>query len=239
MISRRVDRALCVAARRLADRRHFVIRGGAAARDRRRGRRCAEDLSARSMGSFAARGSRILGAAGVQLHRQPRAHGRRRACASRRRRDDRVSFSCKQRPCCFHATTARGRSARSAAGADTGAPHGGSAFQALLCEGARVVVSARRSGDRPQSRRRQRVRVGDVRARGRGHPVRDRSTNVQLLAEAFRDEPGPGKYQVGVRYIVVPDRFEAYVSYGNRFNGPSSQWSAIIGIRVQTAAFLP
>jgi hypothetical protein len=63
-------------------------------------------------------------------------------------------------------------------------------------------------------------------------------TNVQLLAEAFRDEPGRGKYQVGVRWIVIPNRFEAYVSYGNRFNGSSDQWSAIIGIRVQTAPLL-
>jgi hypothetical protein len=63
--------------------------------------------------------------------------------------------------------------------------------------------------------------------------------NVQLLGEIFRDEPGNTKYQVGARYIVVPDRFEAYASYGNRFSGPSDQWSAIIGIRVQTVAFLP
>jgi hypothetical protein len=64
-------------------------------------------------------------------------------------------------------------------------------------------------------------------------------TNVQLLAETFRDEPGRGKYQVGVRYIVIPNRFEAYASYGNRFNGPPGQWSAIAGIRVQTSPFLP
>jgi len=63
--------------------------------------------------------------------------------------------------------------------------------------------------------------------------------SLQLLAEIFRDEPGTGKYQLGLRYIVVPDRLEAYVSYGNRFNGPSGQWSAIVGIRVQTPAFLP
>jgi len=63
-------------------------------------------------------------------------------------------------------------------------------------------------------------------------------TNVQLLAETFRDEPGPGKYQVGVRYIVIPNRFEAYASYGNRFNGPAGQWSAIAGIRIQTSPFL-
>jgi hypothetical protein len=63
--------------------------------------------------------------------------------------------------------------------------------------------------------------------------------NLQVLAEAFRDEPARGKYQVGVRWIVIPDRFEAYVSYGNRFNGSSDQWSAIVGIRLQTSPFLP
>jgi hypothetical protein len=62
---------------------------------------------------------------------------------------------------------------------------------------------------------------------------------MQLLAEAFRDEPGSTKYQVGVRFYIVPDRFEAYASYGNRFNGSSDQWSTIIGIRVQTAAVFP
>ena len=63
--------------------------------------------------------------------------------------------------------------------------------------------------------------------------------NVQLLAEAIHDESGQGRYQLGARLIVLPDRFEAYASYGNRFSGPSERWSAVIGVRVQTAAFLP
>jgi hypothetical protein len=63
--------------------------------------------------------------------------------------------------------------------------------------------------------------------------------NVQLLAEAFRDEPRGAKYQVGARYIFVPDRFEAYASYGNRLDGSPDEWSAIIGVRLQTDAFLP
>ena len=62
---------------------------------------------------------------------------------------------------------------------------------------------------------------------------------MQLLGEVYRGEPGRASYQVGARYIVVPDRFEAYASYGNRFNGSSDQWSAIVGIRLQTPAFLP
>ena len=63
--------------------------------------------------------------------------------------------------------------------------------------------------------------------------------NVQLLAEAFRDEPRGGRYQVGARYILVLDRFEAYASYGNRLDSSTDDWSAIIGVRLQTDAFLP
>jgi hypothetical protein len=33
--------------------------------------------------------------------------------------------------------------------------------------------------------------------------------NVQLLAEAIRDEPRSTKYKIGDRYIVAPDPFEA------------------------------
>jgi hypothetical protein len=65
------------------------------------------------------------------------------------------------------------------------------------------------------------------------------TSNVQLLSEVFRDEPGRAKFQVGARYHVVPDRFEAYASYGNRFAGSSDQWFVIAGIRLQTPAFLP
>jgi hypothetical protein len=59
---------------------------------------------------------------------------------------------------------------------------------------------------------------------------------LQLLGEIFRDEPGRAKFQVGVRGIVVPDRFELYVSYGNRFD--ATQWFATVGIRLQTPEFL-
>ena len=63
-------------------------------------------------------------------------------------------------------------------------------------------------------------------------------SNLQLLAEVFRDQPGTGKYQVGARYIIVPNCVEAYASYANRLN-KSSERSVVIGIRVQTAAILP
>jgi len=62
--------------------------------------------------------------------------------------------------------------------------------------------------------------------------------DLQLLAEAFRDQPGSSRYQIGARYIVIPNRVETYASYGNRFNGPSSEWSAVFGVRIQTSAFL-
>ena len=36
-----------------------------------------------------------------------------------------------------------------------------------------------------------------------------------LLAEIFRDERGPGKFQLGARYAFIPSRLEGYLSYGN------------------------
>jgi len=123
-------------------------------------------------------------------------------------------------------------------GRDTGAPHGSSAFQLYY---AKALASWY-----PRSDLEIDLNLGAANAHGAGtftlagaaiqYAV---SNDVQLLAEAFRDEPGRTNYQVGVRYTIVPDRFEAYVSYGNRFSASSGQWSAIIGIRVQTAAFLP
>ena len=62
---------------------------------------------------------------------------------------------------------------------------------------------------------------------------------VQLLAELFRDQPGRSRYQAGLRFYVIPDRLEAYVSVGNRIGGASTDWWTIIGIRLQTAPFLP
>jgi len=62
---------------------------------------------------------------------------------------------------------------------------------------------------------------------------------VQLLAEIFKDEPGRGGAQVGVRFLAIPNRFEMYASYGRRLgNGPDNGW-ATFGIRLQTDAFLP
>jgi hypothetical protein len=123
-------------------------------------------------------------------------------------------------------------------GRDTGAPHGSSAFQLYY---AKALASWY-----PRSDLEMDLNLGAANAYRSGTFTLAGAaiqytviSNVQLLAEAFRDEPGSTRYQVGARYIIVPNRFEAYASYGNRFNGSPDQWSAIIGIRVQTAAFLP
>jgi hypothetical protein len=60
------------------------------------------------------------------------------------------------------------------------------------------------------------------------------------FAEVFRNEKGPGKYQFGLRYAIVPERFEAYASYGNRLGSASGDsWWTVVGIRINTAPFLP
>lgn len=121
---------------------------------------------------------------------------------------------------------------------DTAAPHGSSAFQTYY---AKALASWYPRRDLQID-----LNLGAANVYGSGTLTLAGAaiqyavvTNVQLLAETFRDEPGRGKYQVGVRYIVIPDRFEAYASYGNRFNGPPGQWSVIAGIRIQTSPFLP
>lgn len=65
-------------------------------------------------------------------------------------------------------------------------------------------------------------------------------SRAALLAEVFRDERGPGKYQLGARYALAPSRLEAYVSYGNRLgNMASGPWWLTAGIRINTSPFLP
>ncbi len=128
--------------------------------------------------------------------------------------------------------------ASAGAGRDTGAPHGGSAYQLYY---AKALASWYPRDDLEID-----LNLGAANAYGSGtfalagaavqYAI---TSNVQLLGEVFRGEPGRAKYQVGTRLIIVPDRFEAYASYGNRFNGASDSWFAIFGIRLQTAAFLP
>ena len=121
---------------------------------------------------------------------------------------------------------------------DTGAPHGSSAFQTYY---AKALASWYPRGDLEID-----LNVGAANVCGSGTFALAGAAiqyavlaNVQLLAEAFRDQPGTGKYQVGMRWIVLPNRVEAYASYGNVFRGSADRWSPIIGIRLQTPEFLP
>ena len=121
---------------------------------------------------------------------------------------------------------------------DTGAPHGGSAFQnyygkalASFHPSKQVEIDfnlgiAYRYGVR-------RYALGAIALQ---YQLTDR---LQMLVETFRDEPGQSKYQTGFRYVAIPNRFEVYLSYGNRFGASSTDWWTIAGIRLQTAAFLP
>jgi hypothetical protein len=124
------------------------------------------------------------------------------------------------------------------AGRDTGAAHGSSAFQVYYV---RALASWH-----PLDELEIDLNLGTANAHGSetfalsGVAAQYAIiSNVQLLAEAFRDEPGRMKYQAGARYIIIPNRFEAYASYRNRFNGSSDQWYGILGIRVQTSPFFP
>jgi hypothetical protein len=60
---------------------------------------------------------------------------------------------------------------------------------------------------------------------------------MKLLAEVYHDEPGTGKAQAGVRLVVVPDRFEVFGSYGERFANRGDWW-AIVGVRLQSRKLL-
>ena len=124
-----------------------------------------------------------------------------------------------------------------AAGRDIAAPHGSSAFQVYA---AKALASWCLRSDLEVD-----VNLGAANAYGAktfavaGADIQYAViSNLQLLAEVFRDQPGTGKYQVGARYIIVPNCVEPYASYANRLN-KSSERSVVIGIRVQTAAILP
>lgn len=115
----------------------------------------------------------------------------------------------------------------------TSAPHGSSAFQTYYLKGL--------ASWHPAAATEVDLNVGAANVYGTGTFTiggvalqQAVAQNVQLLAEWFRDEPGASKYQVGVRSQFVPNRFEGYVSYGNRFDR-SHDWWTIVGIRLQFA----
>jgi len=118
-----------------------------------------------------------------------------------------------------------------AAERDTGAAHGRTAFQSFNVTGLASWY--------PRDELEIDLNLGVSYQHGRGSfavagaavqysPVE----SLQMLGEVFHDEPGRAKFQVGLRGIVVADRFEVYVSYGNRFD--AAQWFATAGIRLQT-----
>jgi hypothetical protein len=121
---------------------------------------------------------------------------------------------------------------------ETGAPHGGSAFQTYH---GRLLASWYPRDDFQVDLN---LGVANAHEHGTfsiaGAAVQYALTSgAQLLGEIFRDEPGRTKYQAGVRWTVIPNRFEVYAAYGDRFSGSSRSWFATIGIRLQTPAFLP
>lgn len=54
------------------------------------------------------------------------------------------------------------------------------------------------------------------------------------MGEIYRDEPGRAKFQLGVRYTMVTDRVELFLSGGDRFGGGGDGWFAKFGVRFQT-----
>ena len=54
------------------------------------------------------------------------------------------------------------------------------------------------------------------------------------MGELFRDGPGRPSYQLGVRYTLVTDRVELFLSGGDRLGGEGSSWFAKFGVRFQT-----
>lgn len=55
-----------------------------------------------------------------------------------------------------------------------------------------------------------------------------------LLGEAYRDSPGRPFYQAGIRFTMVQDRVELFVSGGDRIGGERSEWFVKFGVRMQS-----
>jgi len=121
---------------------------------------------------------------------------------------------------------------------DTGAPHGSSAFQGYYAKG--LASWYPRDGlEFDFNLGAANVRGSDTFALAGIAATGTIATGLQLLGEVFRDEPGPWKFQIGFRSIVVPDRFEIYASYGNKFGRSGAADVVVTGFRLQTPAFLP
>lgn len=118
---------------------------------------------------------------------------------------------------------------------DTGAPHGSTAFQAFNVTGLASWYPRNDLEIDLNLGVAYQYQSGTFAFAGAAIQYAVTET-AQLLGEVFHDEPGRAKFQVGVRGVVVRDRFEVYASYGNRFD--ASQWFATIGVRLQTPEFL-
>jgi len=118
---------------------------------------------------------------------------------------------------------------------DTGAPHGSTAFQAFNVTGLASWYPRNDLEIDFNLGVSYQYQSGTFAFAGAAIQYEVAET-AQLLGEVFHDEPGRAKFQVGIRGVVVRDRFEVYASYGNPFN--ATRWFATLGIRLQTPEFL-
>ena len=54
------------------------------------------------------------------------------------------------------------------------------------------------------------------------------------MGEIYRDAPGRPNFQLGLRYMLITDRVELFISGGDQFNGNADSWFAKFGVRFQT-----
>lgn len=55
-----------------------------------------------------------------------------------------------------------------------------------------------------------------------------------MMGEVYRDGPGRPSYQLGLRYLLVTDRVELFISGGDRIGGDPGGWFAKFGVRFQS-----
>ncbi len=55
-----------------------------------------------------------------------------------------------------------------------------------------------------------------------------------VMGEVYRDAPGRPSFQLGIRYLLITDRVELFLSGGDRLHGNGETWFAKFGVRFQT-----
>jgi len=65
------------------------------------------------------------------------------------------------------------------------------------------------------------------------------SSQLILISESFGEKKTASKYQVGLRFWIVPQRLQLDTTYGNAWQGTQQDRWMTIGLRVLTAPFLP